>query len=294
MRAKLLGIFIAIILVGALSAGYFVGVLNSQTVTSMRTVTSTRTVTTQSEPSFNVTGADLFDISSFRLNFRMVGGCLCANVSLALTNTGAAPITGVNVSEEGFFLNPSWSGNFPLSVGRSISGFDGNSRYFNQSLAYTFFVTSVFADGNATTESYQWPDGTTSLVRVQAYCCRDTGLNIPSPCPTTFDSPQYVKLRPIVESYPSFIALEGGLNYTISGESCGQAYGAYDVGLDYGHFTDQQFLYCGSTQNVTDYIRVRILLTSTGFSLPSMSLQTGNDSYREQEQMCTTSTSIST
>ena len=74
-----------------------------------------------------------------------------------------------------------------------------------------------------------------------------------------------------------FIASEDGKNFTTPGENCGQTYNTYDFGFTFYHTTDQLFNYCGNIRNVTDNIDVDILLTPSGYSLPSMLLQTGND-----------------
>ena len=230
--------------------------------------------------------------------FAQVAGCSdCGNVSIVIRNTGSTPITGVNMSFGSWFLGPIWSASiasmspFPLLAGNSIVGFDGNSEVPNES--NTFLVTAMFADGNATTESYDWPGGSQAVVRVQPYCCLDPSFNASSPCPTEFNSSIYNRLETLVTANPEFIALENGKNFTNpNGSFCGQSYNHYDVGVAFYHITDQLFLYCGNLQNVTDYISADLLRTPSGYSLSSMLLQTSNSTTNAQ--MCTTTVSPST
>ena len=185
------------------------------------------------------------------------------------------------------FLGPTWSASaastpaFPLLAGDSIMGFDGNSEVTN--VSNVFLVTAIFADGNATTESYDWPGGSEAVVRIQPYCCLDPNFNASSPCPREFNSTINYQLETLVTANPEFIALENGKNFTNpNGSFCGSSYNTFDVGVAFYHFTDQLFLYCGNLQNVTDYISADILRTPTGYSLPSMLLQTSNSTSSPQ------------
>jgi hypothetical protein len=91
---------------------------------------------------------------------------------------------------------------------------------------------------------------------------------------------------------PRVIALEKGKNFTNPNcSSCGQSYNHFDIGVAFYYVTDQLFLFCAYDQNVTDYISADILRTPSGFSLPSMLLQTSNSTTFPQ--MCTTATSTS-
>ena len=216
----------------------------------------------------NIAG-DTFGLSSFSL---VLGapGCYCDNLSLTVVNRAANPITGVDISDGHEFYGVLWSSGFPLGAGDSISG---SLRKIPATLNNpdTFLVTAYFEDGNATTVGYLWPEGSSGVFQVQTNCCRDLALN--SSCNLTPDNQQIAKLLPLVEKSSAFVSLEEGNNYSLSYSECSQGSGVHTVSLGFD-YTPPQELICGIAPN-SDWISVDLVLTPTGYSIPSMILQGG-------------------
>src|SRR5579862_5044091 len=226
MKSWVLATAVIVVIAFAGLAGYFTGISSVAAPTTHSTTvysTTTTTFTTKVNQTVGILNSgDRFAISSVRLFFAPVQGCsFCGehgNVSIAISNTGSTPITGVNMSFGENFLGLNWSTSaastpaFPLLAGDSIMGFDGNSEVTNES--NVFLVTAIFADGNATTESYDWPGGREAVVRIQPYCCLDPNFNASSSCRMEFNSTIYNTLEALVTANPEFIALENGKNFT--------------------------------------------------------------------------------
>jgi hypothetical protein len=234
---------------------------------------------------------DAFAISSFTLLFG-TPGCDCDNLSLAVNNRGATPITGVNISGGHRFLGLSWSSSFPVNVGESISGSGENvpPAWLNSS-SDSFSVTAYFADGNATTVRYLWPEGTSTVLQVQTYCCRDSSLN--SSC-TLGDPPELARVRALVLANPAFVELEGGKVFAETLETCSREYGVSYIEFGFVNPTPQ-YTNCGDIINgPIDVIDVKVLLTPTGYSVPSMTLQETGNSMINYGSTCISTTTIST
>jgi len=269
-RAILIAILIVLIFVAIAVGSAYVSTTTHHTSSKSSISTVTSTTATTSEDQFAISSIDL----------RSTGGCDCANISISIRNTGVDPITGVNVSTSGLFLGPTWSSTvssnaYPLLSGNSITGLDDYSLPVNET-TNLFLVTVIFGDNNATTESYLWPTGNTSLVRTQPYCCVDATFDSSANCNSlASNSSNYQNLVREVTSNPDFISLEAGRNFTTPGTNCGQSYNTYDIGFTFWYTTDQLTSPCGSSLNVTDIIDVDMLRTPQGYSVPSMVLSAG-------------------
>jgi hypothetical protein len=167
------------------------------------------------------------------------------------------------------------------------------------SLALTLAKTTTSTE--TTTMSYT---ATITQVRLEkttiytsAYCCNDSRLNSMISCEVilSLNYPPMLELRYLIETSPSFIAAENGSNYVNDGggECTAHDSQAQSVMFDFYYETNRTFLTpCNNIQNFTYDLGVTIQLTSSGYNMSSMQIQSTNSS--NETFMCTTTAGEST